>query len=94
MNVMQSVRNDLIMPFVVEAMPIQDAIDLARFLVDTTINFVKFSPGAPTVGGPIDIATITKHEDFKWISRKLYYNINLNQDSNKGGMLDDHGKRG
>jgi hypothetical protein len=33
--------------------PIQDAVDLARFLVDTTIWFVKFSVGrAKTVGGP------------------------------------------
>jgi hypothetical protein len=54
----------------VEAMPIQDAVDLARFLVETTIGFVKFSVSRPkTVGGPIEIATITKHEGFQWIQR-------------------------
>ena len=60
------------------AMPIQDAIDLAEFFVDLTIKFVHFLPGAPTVGGPIEIAAITKHEGFKWIRRKYYYDRTLN----------------
>ena len=55
----------------VEAMPIRDAIDLARFLVETTIGFVKFSVARPnTVGGSIAIAAITKHESFQWIQRQ------------------------
>jgi 20S proteasome alpha/beta subunit len=57
-----------------EAMPIQDAVDLARFLVQTTIGFVKFSVSRPkTVGGPIEIAAITKHEGFKWIERRHFF---------------------
>lgn len=51
-------------------MPLQDAVDLARFLVETTIEFEKFKPGAPTCGGPIDVAIITKRDGFNWISRK------------------------
>lgn len=60
------------------AMPIQDAIDLAEFLVYSTIQFVRFSPGNPTVGGPIEVATITKHEGFKWVRRKHYFSSDLN----------------
>ncbi|MFB2583205.1 hypothetical protein ACEXQD_18305 [Herbiconiux sp. P15] len=60
------------------AMPIQDAIDLAEFLVHATIQYVRFQPGAPTVGGPIEIATITKHEGFKWVARKHYFDRQLN----------------
>ena len=60
------------------AMPIQDAIDLARFLVQTTIEFIRFNPGAPTVNGPIEIAAITKHEGFKWVQRKHYFDNALN----------------
>ncbi len=60
------------------AMPIQDAIDLADFLVQTAIQYSRFAPGAQTVGGPIEIAAITKHEGFKWIKRKLYYQNELN----------------
>lgn len=59
-------------------MPIQDAIDLAKFLAETTINYSRFSAGANTVGGPVDIAAITHHEGFKWVSRKHYYPIHLN----------------
>jgi len=66
-------------PLVPAAMPIQDAIDLAKFLVETTISFTRFLPGAPTVGGPVEIATITKHEGFKWIIRKHYYDNKYNQ---------------
>jgi hypothetical protein len=52
-------------------MPIRDAVDLARFLVETTIGFVKFSIARPkTVGGSIAIAAITKHEGFQWVQRQ------------------------
>lgn len=63
---------------VTPAMPIQDAIDLGIFLVDTTVGFSKFSPGATTVGGPTEVAAITKHEGFKWVKRKHYFDEQLN----------------
>lgn len=73
-KVMESSSANLISP----AMPIQDAIDLAEFLVDLTEKYVRFAPGSKTVGGPIEIASITLHEGFKWIKRKHYYNRELN----------------
>jgi hypothetical protein len=60
------------------AMPIQDAIDLAEFLVETAVKFAHFSLRAATVGGPIEVATITKHEGFKWAARKHYYSRDFN----------------
>lgn len=60
------------------AMPIQDAIDLAHFLVETAVKFSHFSLRPPTVGGPIEIATITRHEGFKWVKRKHYYSKEFN----------------
>lgn len=71
-------RNQLAPQIVQPAMPIQDAIDLAEFLVHLTIQFVRFSPGHPTVGGPIEIATITKHEGFRWVRRKHFFDARLN----------------
>ncbi|MGB7593905.1 MAG: hypothetical protein WBO19_21970 [Terriglobia bacterium] len=65
-------------PLVFAPMPIQDAIDLGRFLVYAAIMYSRFLPGAQVVGGPIEIAAITKHEGFKWISRKYYYDHSLN----------------
>ena len=61
-------------------MPIQDAIDLGRFLVHAAIMFSRFLAGAQIIGGPIEIAAITKHEQFKWIERKHYYDHSLNQE--------------
>lgn len=72
--VQQQINPQMVSP----AMPIQDAIDLAEFLVHLTIQYVRFSPGPPTVGGPIEIATITKHEGLKWVRRKHYFESRLN----------------
>ena len=59
---------DLYATLSVPAMPIQDAIDLARFLVETTIGFVRFAVFLPkSVGGEVQIAAITKHEGFRWV---------------------------
>ncbi|MHC2578750.1 hypothetical protein ACVI1J_008990 [Bradyrhizobium diazoefficiens] len=60
-------------------MPMQDAIELSNFLVETTKGFVRFLPGADTVGGETDIAVVTRHERFKWIKRKHYYSRKLNK---------------
>ncbi|MBZ4622564.1 hypothetical protein [Mycobacterium avium] len=60
----QDIADQVRVGIVGSAMPIQDAIDLAEFLVRVTIGFVRFCPGHPTVGGPIEIAAVTKHEGF------------------------------
>lgn len=78
-EVVKKMGPDLYEMLVMPAMPIQDAIDLARFMVETTIGFSKFSISRPkTVGGPIEIAVITKHEGFRWIARKHFYSRELN----------------
>ncbi len=77
-SVMEILRGALERPFVHAAMPIQDAIDLAEFLVDLTIKVSRFAPGAPTVGGEIEIAAITTHEGFKWVRRKHYFSSEFN----------------
>lgn len=77
--VLATLRSALQAPIVFSPMPIQDAIDLAEFLVHVAEAFSRFTPGAPTVGGPIEIAAITKHEHFKWIKRKHYYDVRLNR---------------
>jgi len=71
-------------PLVFAPMPIQDTIDLAEFLVHTAIMYSRFTPGAPSVGGPIEIAAITKHEGFKWICRKHYYSKEFNLETRHG----------
>ncbi|MEV6845470.1 hypothetical protein [Actinoplanes sp. NPDC051411] len=73
-----ALQANLTEPLIAPGMPFQDAIDLATFLVETTVSFVRFGPGADTVGGPVEVAGITKHEGFKWIKRKHYYGSDLN----------------
>jgi len=65
---------------VLPAMPLKDAIELAEFMVDLTIKFVRFRPGPQTVGGPIEVAAISKHEGFRWVKRKYYFEGKLNPD--------------
>jgi 20S proteasome alpha/beta subunit len=65
---------------ILTAAPIQDAIDLARFMVETTKGFIRFSiTRKKTVGGPIEIAAITKHEGFKWVQRKHFFSSEFNK---------------
>lgn len=61
-------------------MPIQDEIDLARYLVEVTIGFTKFSitRQPKNVGGTIDIAAIAKHEGFRWVQRRQFYPAGIN----------------
>jgi hypothetical protein len=65
---------------IMTAAPIQDAIDLARFMVETTKGFIRFAiTRKKTVGGPIEIAVITKHEGFKWVQRKHFFSSEFNK---------------
>ena len=65
-------------PLVNPTMPVQDAINLADFMVDLTKKYLAFSPGSNSVAGETDIAVVTRHERFKWIRRKHHYPLNLN----------------
>ncbi len=67
-----------VQPVVHPTMPIQDAIDLVHFLIDTTCGYVRFAPGPATVAQPIDSAAITRHEGFRWVRRKHYFPAALN----------------
>jgi 20S proteasome alpha/beta subunit len=49
---------------------LQEAIDYVEFLIRTTIDYQRFSPEIPNVGGSIDIALVTPFDDFRWIRQK------------------------
>ena len=67
------------------AMPMQDAIDLVRYLVQVVVGYVRFAPGALTVAPPIDIAAVTVHDGFQWVARKQWFGqaVNLSQTTAK-----------
>jgi hypothetical protein len=85
--VLTHIESRTLAPLIAPAMPVQDAIALADFLVDTTKRFIRFLPGADTVGGDTDICVVTKHEGFKWVRRKHYFDARLNPKENDNGEI-------
>ena len=57
---------------VFDGMPLQDAIDLAVYLVQMTIGRYRFVVGAPLCGGQADVAVITPR-GFNWVYRKNWH---------------------
>ncbi len=53
-----------------QILPLQDCIDLAHFMIQTTIIGQSLSIGLRGVGGPIDVAVITKTGGVRYIQQK------------------------
>jgi hypothetical protein len=51
-------------------MPLKDAVDLAEFIVDTTVKYSRFKDSLSTCGGPTDILVITK-DYTKFLKHKI-----------------------
>jgi hypothetical protein len=55
-------------PVAYDGMPVQDAVDFAIFILQTTIGLSTFELGVPSCGGPLQIATILpEKERFCWV---------------------------
>ena len=52
------------------AMPLQDAVDYALYLIRTTIETLRFEPRFPSVGGAIDVLVITPPGKLNFVQRK------------------------
>jgi hypothetical protein len=53
-----------------QAMALQDCVDLAIFFIRTTISAQRLTVGVRGCGGPIDVATITRREGLRFVQRK------------------------
>jgi hypothetical protein len=62
----------------VDVLPKDELAAMAESLVNLTSFKRKFSMDAETVGGPIDVAVISKGDGFVWIKRKHYFTKDLN----------------
>lgn len=62
----------------VEFMPKPELAKMAEALIDLTSIKRKVSLGLETVGGPVDVAVISKSEGFVWVKRKHYFPGDLN----------------
>lgn len=56
----------------------EDLAVVAETLVTMTSFMRKVSMALETVGGPVDVAVISKQDGFVWIKRKNYYDSNNN----------------
>jgi hypothetical protein len=63
---------------IVSLLPKEELAAMAEALVNLTSFKRKVSIDAETVGGPIDVAVITKGDGFIWIRRKHYFQPELN----------------
>jgi hypothetical protein len=59
-------------------MPKMELIEFAEALISITAVERKATTDQGTVGGPIDVAFISRHEGFVWIKRKHYFDPRLN----------------
>ena len=51
-------------------LPLQDCVDLATFLIKSTIEFQKFRTTVRGVGGHVEVATVTRDRGFQFVSRR------------------------
>lgn len=58
------------MPIPLRAMALQDCVDLAIYFIRTTMGAQKLTVGIRGVGGPIDVATITRQDGLRFVQRK------------------------
>ncbi len=63
---------------IVAILPKDELAAMAESLVNLTSFKRKISMQAETVGGPIDVAVISKGDGFVWIKRKRYFKPELN----------------
>ena len=63
----------------VSSLPKEELAAMAEALINLTSVKRKMSSQTETVGGPTDVAVISKGDGFIWIKRKQYYSHELNQ---------------
>jgi hypothetical protein len=63
---------------VVSMLPKDELAAMAESLVNLTSFKRKVTMESETVGGPIDVAVISKGDGFIWIKRKHYFKAELN----------------
>ena len=62
----------------IRVLPKDQLAEMAESLVNLTSLKRKYTPESETVGGPVDVALISKGDGFIWIKRKRYFNIDMN----------------
>lgn len=62
-DIVSDCKDDLQLPLGVPAMPIQDAIDLVRFLTEISVNSSRFVPGAQLLADLLILRSLQNTKD-------------------------------
>jgi hypothetical protein len=71
-------RSETALKTVVNHMAKKELGELAYSLVELTSRKRRYSTDMETVGGPIDVAILTRNEGFIWVRRKHYFDAAMN----------------
>ncbi|MDW9473619.1 hypothetical protein FB005_10920 [Sinorhizobium medicae] len=79
-SVLEQARENHYVPLrnVIGFLPVDEMAGLAETLINLQSLKEKVTKPSETVGGPVDVAVITKHEGLVWIKRKHFFDSELN----------------
>jgi hypothetical protein len=79
-DVLERARREHAMPLrrVLSVLPVDEMAELAETLINLQALKEKVTKSSETVGGPVDVAIITKTEGLVWVKRKHFFDIALN----------------
>ncbi len=60
---------ELFPPILHPDQPLGETVEVVKFLAETEMKFSRFSPEPDTVGGALQLATISLHDGFRWLER-------------------------
>ena len=66
----QALRTRLEYPIPFQVLPLQDCVDLATFLIRATMSAQRLAVAVRGVGGPIDVAVITRTKGLDYVKQK------------------------
>lgn len=79
-EVLDKARREHSLPLrsVLSVLPVDEMAELAETLITLQSLKEKVTKPSETVGGPVDVAIITKHEGLVWVKRKHFFDPSIN----------------
>ena len=62
----------------ISGLPISELGAVSEALLNSSQILKRVNPDIETVGGPVDVATISKGDGFVWVKRKHYFQADIN----------------
>jgi hypothetical protein len=61
------------MVVVLDGMPVQDAVEFATYILDTTIGWAKFQVGVASCARPLQMAVVRPNTGWEWLAQPRLY---------------------